>query len=322
VAAFAEWQPRYAERGVATFPVTIGNGDKKPSITGYLKTGLRGSSQLALKFPSADSFGFACGACNGITIVDLDDTDPAIIREGERLFGVSPLHWRTGGGKFALAFRHNREGRRIRCIPTLPIDLLGGGFVVAPPSAGLRQPYEIIKGSLADLDRLPIARIPEGVAAPQVTQIQEGERNAKLFQYCNSVVFYCDDIEQLIDAAETWAAQRLTAPLSVAEIRKTCGSVWKYRGGRKRIINHLVGQSQWEVLIAQPDILGVLTVLSAENGPDAEFMIADGLGEARGWPRRLVPNARAKMLELGLIERIGRKGRTGPYLYRWRTEFA
>src|SRR5207302_7936789 len=53
---FAEWQPRYAQHGVATFPVRIIGSDKKPGIKGYLKTGLRGSAQLALKFAEAQSF--------------------------------------------------------------------------------------------------------------------------------------------------------------------------------------------------------------------------------------------------------------------------
>src|SRR5688572_1687188 len=110
---FAEWQPRYAEHGIATFPVEIADGNKRSATKGYLKTGLRGSGQLAIKFPDARSFGFGCGRRNAITIIDMDNTDPAILSEGERLFGCSPLVWRTGGGKFAMAFRHNGESRQI-----------------------------------------------------------------------------------------------------------------------------------------------------------------------------------------------------------------
>src|SRR5439155_9377569 len=93
---FADWQPRYAERGVATFPVVIGASGKKPGVVGYLRVGLKASGQLAIKFPDASSFGFSCGKYNRITVVDMDDTDPAIIRGAERLFGRSPLIWRTG----------------------------------------------------------------------------------------------------------------------------------------------------------------------------------------------------------------------------------
>jgi hypothetical protein len=37
MSTFKEWQPRYAEKGIATFPV---GADKKPLATGYLRTGL------------------------------------------------------------------------------------------------------------------------------------------------------------------------------------------------------------------------------------------------------------------------------------------
>ncbi len=241
---FAEWQPRYAQHGVATFPVQIIGNDKRPCTKGYLKTGLRGSAQLAAKFADAKSFGFACGSYNRLMVVDMDDTDPAIIGEGERLFGCSPLLWRTGGGKFAMPFRHNGEDRRIRPIPSLPIDLLGeGGFTVAPPSAGAIRPYEIIRGTLADLDRLPIARIPDEIwrklVSPPVDRerIPYGRRKVALFNYCRSIVGHCDDLRQLIDAATTWADQQLE-PLPLiphAVLVRTCNSVWNFRGGRRKM---------------------------------------------------------------------------------------
>ena len=320
-ALFAQWQPRYARHGVATFPVKIVGDDKKPATSGYMKTGLRGSGQLAIKFADAQSFGFMCGRRNRLTVVDMDDTDSAIVKEGERLFGRSPLLWRTGGGKFAMPFRHNGETRRIRPIPSLSIDLLGGGFCVAPPSVGARRPYEIIRGTLADLERLPIARIPEEVAwaTDRSERIAKGRRNSELFKECRSIVDYCDDLDQLIDAARTWADDRLASPLSKAELVKTCRSVWTYRGGRRKIMHRMVEGSQFKALAADPEVLGVFAFLSAENGTDAEFMIADGLADAMGWSRRVVPAARKTLIELGLIERIGRRGRTGPFLYRWRT---
>ena len=110
----------------------------------------------------------------------MDDTDPAIVKEGKRLFGCSPLLWRTGGGKYAMPFRYNGEGRRIRPMPSLPIDLLGGGYCIAPPSAGVLRPYEIIDGTLADLDRLPKALLPSEIVMSSgrgAGKIPEGQRN-------------------------------------------------------------------------------------------------------------------------------------------------
>jgi hypothetical protein len=202
---FAQWQPRYAERGIVIFPVIITpDGNKKPAVTGYLKIGPRRSAESAIKFADAAAFGFACGPRNRITIVDLDDTDEAIIREGERLFGVSPVLWRTGGGRFAMPFRHNGERRLIRQLPGLPIDLLGGGYVVAPPSIGQFRPYEFLRGRLADFDDLPFARIPEEIAARLVGRpgnrpaslraVKNGVRHKTMLHELLTHVRHCDDV--------------------------------------------------------------------------------------------------------------------------------
>jgi hypothetical protein len=326
MSVFADWQPVYAKHGVATFPVQVTpDNQKKPLVVGYLKTGLRGSGQLALKFADARSFGFACGSRNRLTVIDMDSTDSAIVDEGERLFGHSPLVWRTGSGKYAMPFRFNGEGRRIRPIASLPIDVLGGGFAVAPPSAGAIRDYEIIRGSLADLDELPTARVPDEIArethrAPLPDRIPEGRRNNDLFEHCRSIVGYCRTVDELVDAAKTWAGNRLaigSSPVSSAEIVKTCRSVWRYRGGRKRIMNTIVEAHQYAALKADLAALGVFAYLSAENGLASEFMIADGLARANGWPRRVVPSARKTLLDLRIIECVRQPRKNSPGLYRW-----
>jgi hypothetical protein len=91
---FAEWQPRYAKHGVATFPVE----NKRPCVRHWQKVGLKGSSQLALKFAAADAFGFKCGERNQITLIDIDSNDARMVAEAINLFGKSPIIWRTGAG--------------------------------------------------------------------------------------------------------------------------------------------------------------------------------------------------------------------------------
>ena len=107
---FAQWQPRYAEQGIATFPVR----KKRPCVSGWQRIGLPASTQLAVKFLDADAFGFVCGPRSGITIVDIDSPDEATLTEAYKLFGKSPILWRTGSGNFAMPFRHNGEKRHIR----------------------------------------------------------------------------------------------------------------------------------------------------------------------------------------------------------------
>jgi hypothetical protein len=236
---FAQWQPRYAERGIVIFPVIITpDGNKKPAVTGYLKIGPRRSAESAIKFADAAAFGFACGPRTRITIVDLDDTDEAIIREGERLFGVSPVLWRTGGGRFAMPFRHNGERRLIRQLPGLPIDLLGGGYVVAPPSIGQFRPYEFLRGRLADFDDLPFARIPEEIAARLVGRpgnrpaslraVKNGVRHKTMLHELLTHVRHCDDIEALRDVATTINSNNFEPPLEPGDLDGVISQAWKY----------------------------------------------------------------------------------------------
>jgi Primase C terminal 1 (PriCT-1)/Bifunctional DNA primase/polymerase, N-terminal len=227
---FAEWQPRYATHRVATFPVQ----DKRPRVRGWQNVGLNGSAQLALKFPDAEALGFQCGPRNRITLVDIDSRDPQMVSEAIKLFGESPIIWRTGSGNHAMPFRHNGEARRIRPVPGLPIDVLGGGYAVAPPSMGSKQRYEFLQGSLADLDRLPALGLKRDLTkrAGGRPVALEGERNTKLFRRCVEQAQYCDSRDDLMDVARAFN-DSCEPPLLDAEVVKTAESAWKHTlGGR------------------------------------------------------------------------------------------
>src|SRR5262249_3826906 len=144
-----------------------------------------------------------------------------------------------------------------------------------------------------------------------------GKRNNELFKYAHSIVAFCDTLDQLIDAVRTWADERLAAPLSDVEMVKTCNSVWRWRGGRKLFMQHVIERPTFATLIPDPQTWTVCSYLMIENGPSAEFMIADGLAAARGWPRRMVPEARRMLLEMGIVELVRPHGNGVPALYRW-----
>ena len=55
---FSEWQPLYAERHIATFPV---NADKRPAIRRWNQITLTGSARLAERFHETNAFGFQLG---------------------------------------------------------------------------------------------------------------------------------------------------------------------------------------------------------------------------------------------------------------------
>ena len=131
---FSAWQPAYAAHGIPTFPVTA---EKKPATRGYLRTGLRGSTELARKFPHADAFGFACGPRSKVTLLDVDSADERALADALSIYGRTPLISRTASGGYHAWFRYNGEGRLIRPAPDKPLDILGGGVAVAPPSTAL-----------------------------------------------------------------------------------------------------------------------------------------------------------------------------------------
>src|SRR6266700_2280916 len=90
VGLFAQWQPRYAERGIVTFPVNLDRTTKRPAVKGYLKIGPDLSSQLARKFPDLDALGFACGKRNGITVLDMDTSDERVWSDALARYGPTP----------------------------------------------------------------------------------------------------------------------------------------------------------------------------------------------------------------------------------------
>src|SRR6516225_4010178 len=129
---FSRWQPRYAEHGIATFP--IGEA-KKPRIRGWQKVGLKGSTELANKFGDVDALGYVTGRRSNVTVLDIDTTDEKVAEDAIRRHGQPAIVTRTVSGKSHLLYRYNGEVRRIRPWPELPIDLSGdNGYALAAPS--------------------------------------------------------------------------------------------------------------------------------------------------------------------------------------------
>lgn len=310
--AFPAIQAAYAAHGVATYPVT---SDKTPAVRGYSRVGGPGSAQLAIKFMAAEAAGFLAGRRNRVSIVDVDSPDHRLIVEVERLFGSSPLHVGTPRGGRHLYFRHDGERRHIKMLPN--VDMLGGGNVVAAGSRTPNGPYKIVRGSLDDLERLP-CMLASTTPSQAVQPVLVGKRNNELFKYCQSIVRHCDDQDALLDAARTWASDRLEVPLPDAEIVKTCTSAWQRRGGGKLFMQHVIEGPVFARLIANPELWTLCSYLMIEQGPAAKFMIADGLGDARGWPRRLVPTARKTLLDMGIVKCVRPPKKGQPGLYRWR----
>jgi hypothetical protein len=309
--SFADIQAAYGARRVATYPLTA---DKVPAVRAYQCIGASYSAQLVSRFAEAMAAGFCAGARNGVTVVDIDSTDDRLVHEIQVRFGATPLQVITPSGGRHLYYRHSGEARRPRLLPD--VDILGAGNVVCADSETAKGRYQIERGSLDDLPRLPSL-----AAAPATSQrrekVQLGERNTELYRYLARHAVHCDSLDALLDVARTWADRRLAVPLPDTEIVKTATSAWRRRGERKLFMQHVVEGPKFAALVADVEVWAVCSYLMVENGPAATFLIADDLGKARGWPRRLVPRVRRKLLNMEIVEcvRPPRKGAAG--LYRW-----
>ena len=109
--------------------------------------------------------------------------------------GPTPVIVRSGSGNYQAWYRHKGERRSIRPWPGLPIDLLGGGYVVAPPSISTKGQYQFLQGSLDDLHRLPVLRNAD-VVKP-VKGAKDGERGEQLFRHCMKNARHVDSFDDL-----------------------------------------------------------------------------------------------------------------------------
>ena len=197
---FQHWQPIYAERGVTLIPC---GPNKAPLVKNPQKFGRDASALISSRYQDATAFGYYCGRRNGITVLDVDTTDELVLADAMNRHGQTPIVVRTGSGKFHALYRFNNEKRVIRAWgESFPIDLLGAGLAIAPPSLVAKGQYQIIQGHLDDLDRLPIMRELEdrlyvgraNALGPRPQKQGEG-RNNDLFYRAMREAHHCDDFE-------------------------------------------------------------------------------------------------------------------------------
>jgi hypothetical protein len=311
---FAEAQPYYAERGIATFPVTDA---KKPAVRGYLNVGLNYSRELADRFPDKPAFGFATNGRNGITILDVDTADEKVLADALQRHGQTPLIARTASGKYHAYYKHNGEKRRIRPWPGREIDVLGtGGMAVAVPSVVKGGSYEFIEGCLYLVPELPVLRNLDLPAHHSST----GTRNRDLFRHCMKQARHCDTLEDLLDVATTFNGE-LVEPLDSAEVGKVAASAWHYEEtGSNYVGKHgafFAASECVNLITTDQDAFVLLAFLRASNKPDALFMVANGLADKFGWRRQRLAAARNKLIAEGYIKRL-RHAHTGhAALYVW-----
>jgi hypothetical protein len=323
---FAQAQADYAARGIATFPC---GPDKRPLVKSYDRIGLPYSAKLAQNpaFASATGVGFVAGSRSKVTIIDIDSHDDQELARALDRHGHTPLIARTPSGGAHLYYRWNSERRLIRPWKGVPVDVLGGGLAILPPTISTKGQYRFIEGTIADLDRLPAALIEHADrevepphAVPMEQPVRRGDRNNSLFRYCMRQAHYCDTQDDLLDVARTFNGN-IAEPLDDEEVVRVARQVWRYtEAGQNRFGQH----GAWfptaeanELIRTDQDAFVLLAFLRANQKPDAAFMIANGLAETLGWSRQRLAKVRARIAENGYLAPV-RKATTGrPALFRW-----
>jgi Bifunctional DNA primase/polymerase, N-terminal len=323
---FAAWQPAYAARNIPTFPVLISAETKRPAVRGYLKLGLDYSRQLATRFPANDAFGFAPGRRSKITVLDIDSSDERVRDHAFARHGEPAILVRTLSGHWHGWFKYAGEGRRIRPWPQHPVDVLGGGYVVAPPSRGAAGSYEFIVGGLDDLDRLTTLRSldlppPKSAGQRAPAHIPDGVRDDTVFRRLLHEAKSCDDFETLLDVGRT-INMNCVPPLPDAQIVSKAKQVWHYETtGRNWVGRRARASTDREEILAlsrNPAAALLLSLLRVSHPmPDKVFAI-DQVETAKllGWNRRTLCSCIQALIEAGRLTCVQRGARGHPHQYR------
>jgi len=329
---FSTWQPRYAARGIFTFPV---DGTKRPRTREWQKISPRRSTELAEKFRDADALGYVTGRRSNVTVLDIDTTDEKVAADATRRHGQPAIITRTASGKIHHLYRYNGERRRIRPWgKELPIDVLGdNGYALAAPSKLATGSYEIIHGHLDDLDRLtPMREAPRdnrsGASVEEPTSAMRGMRehdgrNTALFMaigpIARKVHQACGARDELLAAAVKLNAG-CAQPMERQEVEKIVSSVWQMTLEGRNVIGlpEAFCLTREHLAIEDSDAFKLFAFLRAHQGPHAHFMCAnDGLAEKFGWTRKRLAGARHALIELGYLQPVRQAGRGHPALFRW-----
>ncbi|MEQ8431717.1 MAG: bifunctional DNA primase/polymerase [Roseovarius sp.] len=312
---FAQNACEYADRGLAAFPVDTRH--KRPAVKGWQKATPGDARKWARspKFGASDGLGIVMGQQSWVTEVDVDAVGEAWLAAAMQRFGETPISISTASGKSKLWYRHNGEPRKIRPFNGLPIDILGAGFTIAPPSwrEDLGASYAFRTGSLSDIANLPT--IPTGafdVGTFQAAEgVQAGQRNQSLWRWCMAQARYCDDVAALVDAAATWVSA-FPDPLSAGEIERCAKSAWSYQSTGRNYLGLKKPQLSegdfiMDNLIEYPEAFALHQLFQRWHGNRSSFAIAPrAMSEAQSppWPRRRIEQARDILVERGYLEEI------------------
>ncbi|MEM9059017.1 MAG: bifunctional DNA primase/polymerase [Pseudomonadota bacterium] len=308
---FAQHAPSYLEAGLPAFPVETRT--KKPRVKNWQRAGRPATAAWIDRFGYADGLGICVGQSTGIVEVDVDLAGDAVLAAAMERFGDTPISLRTASGKSKLWYRHNGEGRHIRVPGNLPIDVLGEGFTIAPPSrrADLGTSYRFLTGGLDLIGELPGIRADALDAigrkrAPET--VVSGMRNNALYTFCMTEARFCDDVETLIDVAQTWNAAT-PEPLGSGEVEATARSAWRYETEGRNFVGLkcpqvTIGDKIMDDLRDVPDAFWLLHLFRRYHGNRESFAVSpSAMSRAKNppWCRERIERARDILVDRGYL---------------------
>lgn len=346
---FKDWQPRYLAEGIATFPVAFvktaeGKIDKKPLISGYTKIGTNQSSRLAARssFADCNGIGFCPTRAYGpkLTVLDVDIADAREVEKAIERHGDTPIIVKTASGKYHLYYRHNGEPRRIRPGGNT-IDLLGAGFVAAPPSISNGGSYEFIRGGLSDICNLPVMRgvdallkrdgvgetltkAGESERATRQQTFSEGERNKMLFRACMMRAKRADSFDEVLAYARDFNMASLQPSLLDMEVVDTATSAWKYQvrgenfigGGGGGLVTCPTAMVD-DLAHDNPDALSLMMVIRRNHWDRERFCLANAMAQGMGWTLPRFKAARRLLVDRGYLRMLRPATNKAPSEYGW-----
>jgi hypothetical protein len=293
--------------------------------------GHQASNELIPKFGSADALGFVLGARSKITVLDVDTRDEGVLADALSRHGQTPIIIRSGSGHHQAWFKHAGERRDTSTWRRrgLPIDILGGGFVVAPPSHGSLGPYQFVQGSLDDVANLPPMKGLEpalnsscaGAVSDEVGQ--KTARNSSLWRRCMVLANGCSTRKKLLEMA-FFENSKLSSPLDGSEVERLANSAWGYEeagrnwmsGGAVVAIKH---SEVDEIMGEDPDAFILMTKLMRTHW-GREFVVANAMAKimtSKGWTVKRFASARKYLETRGHIKLVLPATRSAPARYAW-----
>jgi hypothetical protein len=344
--AFATAVEIFAAQGIGVIP-TRHDTPAVPMVKHPDRLGARASRLLAQRqrFSSANA-AIWTGPHSRLTIVDIDSADSDHITAAIRACGDTPLKVSTPSGGLHLYYQHGGEQRQIRPFgKDLPLDLLGNGLAVVPPSLRVATgkkvagQYRVVEGNLALLDHLPLLRAGAmpGCANRQLSslsrtpdaalrQMREGDgRDNALFKVACCLGHVCATEQELINMVLT-ENRKMAEPLTDNAAMAKAASAWRYKEKGKLFgkgMRMALGTRD-EVLLCTgyPPALVMLSYLRCSHSLSAPpfAIVPEAIGRVLHMCRGTARKARDFLERIDRIEKVATGGRFRdgyrPNLYR------